>query len=180
MKLVFTRTEKLEFDGLLYTNSKSPQFQKLLRTNRKLLAFILIGLAVILFFFNKPVSLLVIIVGFIAIIIFPRFQRWFYLRSFRNLVQAAEYKNLFGNQLTVTFEDTYLEIVGSAAIVKHNYENFAYVTETRDNIFVKLIEGHYLVFPKDQIKDLSDFSDYIRRFCVTHSLQFIDDTHWKW
>jgi len=180
MKLVLTRTEKLELDGLLYTNSKSQQFQKLLHTNKKLLVFILIGFAIIFLFFNKQLSLLITIVGAIVVIIFPRFQRWFYLRSFKKLVKADEHKNLFGNQFTVTFEDTYLEIVGSMASSKHKYDNFSYVSETTDNIFIKLIVGHYLVFPKNQIKDLPDFLDYIRRFCVSHSLQFIDDTHWKW
>lgn len=63
---------------------------------------------------------------------------------------------------------------------KHNYDNFSYVSETTDNIFIKLIVGHYLVFPKDQIIDLPDFLEYIRRFCISYSLQFIDDTQWKW
>ncbi|WP_454045059.1 YcxB family protein [Chryseobacterium sp. Marseille-Q8038] len=180
MKLVFTRTEKLELEGLLYTNSKSLQFQKLLRTNKKLLVFILIGSAIISLFFNKQLSLFITIVGGLAVFIFPRFQRWFYLRSFKKLVKADEHKNLFGNRFTVTFEDTYLEIVGSMASSKHNYDNFSYVSETTDNIFIKLIVGHYLVFPKDQIKDLPEFLDYIQRFCADHSLQYIDDKHWRW
>ncbi|RQO37708.1 hypothetical protein DBR39_12525 [Chryseobacterium sp. KBW03] len=180
MKLVFTRTEKLELEGLLYTNSKSPQFQKLLRTNKKLLVFILIGFAIILFFFNKQLSLLITIVGAIAVIIFPRFQRWFYWRSFKKLIKADEHKNLFGEQFTVTFEGNYLEIVGSMASSKHNYDNFSYVSETIDNIFIKLIVGNYLVFPKDQIKDLPEFLDYIQGFCSDHSLQYIDDRHWRW
>lgn len=84
MKLVFTRTEKLELEVLLYTNSKSPQFQKLLGTNKKLLVFILIGLAIILLFSANSLHFLLLLSVPLQLLFFHDFSDSFICAPLKN------------------------------------------------------------------------------------------------
>jgi hypothetical protein len=178
--ITLIQTEKAGVESWLYASSNSPAFHKTVRLSRIILVLFVILMAGLFLAFNKMISLAFIIVGGIACLIFPRFQRWYYKNYTTRLLRSNEYKNQIGQQYTIQFHEKHLEITGASTVVKHTFENFAGVNETSEYIFIKLIVGHYLVFPKDQLVDINDFRNYLKSLCAAYNITYTPDDKWVW
>lgn len=85
-----------------------------------------------------------------------------------------------GLESVITLNENFIEIKNSQSETKYLPENFEYISETRDNFFIKLKSGIFLTFAKNQIKNQEALRNYFQQRCEKSSIAYIDDQNWTW
>jgi hypothetical protein len=129
---------------------------------------------------DKRIALLFIGVGAIAFFILPRYLSMYYKRYFTKLVQSEENQKRQGQSFDIYFNDTYIEIKAALLETKYSFENFEYIAETGENIFIKLKLGEFLTFPKSQLQDVDEVRNYFRSICDTQKIEYKEELSWQW
>jgi len=179
-KISLISDEKVILDATLYTASKSEQLASARKKGRLIFALIIILLGVLFVAVDKRIALLSIGVGAVAFFILPRYLSIYYKRYFTKLVKSDENQKRQGQSFDIYFNDTFIEIKTALLETKYSFENFEYIAETSENIFIKLKLGEFLTFPKSQLQDVDEIRNYFRRICDTRKIDYKEELDWQW
>ncbi len=176
--LVFT--EKNILDNLLYTASKSDQLKKSRKTGRLLFAVFIVLFSLILLAINKLIAGLTFVVGIIIFLLFPQYLKLYYKKYLIKTSKSGENKKLVNLEYKITLKDDCIESKNTMGESKYLHNGFEYISETEENIFIKLNTPMFLVFPKNQIDNIEELKNYFEAICNKHNIEYIDEKNWVW
>ncbi|KPH13381.1 YcxB family protein [Chryseobacterium sp. ERMR1:04] len=179
-EIILTLTEKNILDSLLYSASKSDPLKKSRKTGRILFGAIFLLLTLIFLFLNKFIAGVTFVVASITFFLFPQYLRIYYRKYFTKLSKSEENKKLIGLEYRVTFKDNYLETKNTYGESKFFYSNFEYISETKENFFIKLKTQIIIMFPKSQIENINELKSYFQEVCSRDQIEYINDENWVW
>ena len=179
-EIILILTEKNILDSLLYSVTKSNQFKKSRKTGRLLFGAIFLLLTLIFLVLNKFIAGLTFVVGVIIFVLFPQYLKIYYKKHFTKLSKSNENKKLLGLEYRITFKEEYIEIRSLIGESKLLYNSFDYISETKENIFIKLKTAVLLTFPKNQINNISELKNYFETICAQYKIEYLDDENWTW
>ncbi|MFP3596954.1 YcxB family protein [Chryseobacterium sp. SIMBA_029] len=179
-EIILTLTEKNILDSLLYSASKSDPLKKSRKMGRILFGVIFLLLTLIFLFLNKFIAGVVFVVAAITFILFPQYLKIYYKKYFTKLSKSQENKKLIGLEYRTTLSEDYLESNNIYGESKFFYSNFEYISETKENFFIKLKTQVFIMFPKSQIEKINELKHYFQEVCTRYQIEYINDENWVW
>jgi hypothetical protein len=167
-------------EHLLFITSKSKEFRK----NRILVSVIvtsLIALIGILFYVynNNLMALYCGVCAIIFLVILPsRLARRFKIRFLKHILET--YKNAFGEEITLSLEDLYIDIQDINGVSKINYSALEEIIEIPNHILIKLKTGNSLIIPKKKIIELDHFKMELQILMNKLAINYAQELDWKW
>lgn len=175
-----TLNEKVLLDAMLYQASKSDQLKKSRKTARMLFAVIIVLAGGLLMYSWPLIGLMVLIIGAVFFIFFPKYLAFYYKRYMARAVKSSDYKNRVGQFYDISFGDEYMEIKNDQMEAKYYFSNFEYITETSEHFFIKLKGADFLIFPKAQIQAYPALKTFFKNICTNQGIAYCEEYDWQW
>ncbi|OCA72539.1 hypothetical protein BBI01_10510 [Chryseobacterium artocarpi] len=174
MKLSFN--EKIMLDSLLYEASKSEEIQQSKKTSRLIFAGMIAVIGLFLMIFNLVLGGSIFLVGGLFFLIYPKYAGYYYKKFYTTVAQGEQFKSSDNNTYDVEFNKEYILMKNTQLEAKHHTDHFEWLSETKENFFIKLNSGSYLIFPKQQVPDI----EWLRNYFKEIKIPYHTELDWKW
>lgn len=115
----------------------------------------------------------------LSLTLFPFYSRWRYKEHYLKYVRDT-YKDKFGKEGEIDFDDDTVMIKGKGSEVKVNKSEIEEVDEIRDFYFIKTRIGVVFIVSKNKSNDIEKINNEIRSMIETQRLKHNIELDWKW
>ncbi|MDT7830118.1 YcxB family protein [Pricia sp. S334] len=179
MDLSYTLIEEDYLQQQLYYFSTNPDAKKMRKKAwlAAIIAFIVIDILLYMYadtftvYFFTAVALL-------CIVAFPFFHKHRLKQTYRKSVRDI-YKNNFGKEIHLSFNENQLEITGSTGESKINYTALEKIVEIGSHYFLVFKTGMQLIIPKNEVNNTAVATE-LEKLAVQQKVPFSRELDWKW
>ena len=119
------------------------------------------------------------IFSIITLIFFPFYQRYRYKKHYQKFINE-NYKNRFGEEINVSFEEKTIETFDISGELKINHSSLEKITETSSYIFLKVKTGGTLIIPKDKITKKDELKTKLQSLAQKIKIDYSLALDWEW
>lgn len=120
-----------------------------------------------------------VVASIASLILYPFFQRYQYKKHYLNYIKE-NYKNRFGKESNITFNETYLESIDFTGETKLNYSNIEKIIEISSHYFLKFNTGGTLIIPKLKIENNEEVKKELLNLSKKLNIEYLTTLNWKW
>ncbi|RPD91655.1 hypothetical protein EGM88_14540 [Aureibaculum marinum] len=168
---------------VLYYNSNNKTSKKQRLKVWLFVTLIIFSIALIIYFYKDQIEighyLGAIPILILGIFLFPYFYRNVLKKRFFKLVEE-NYKNNFGKEFHLFFQEKELEINDTTGTSKIDYSSLEKIIEIGTHFFFVINTGVYLIIPKSELDNVNIIRKKIKDIAVENQILFSSELDWKW
>jgi hypothetical protein len=180
MILKYSLTENDFLQQQLFAVSKSERIKKQRRKSWLINSFAILVLSFLFYDSgNKFLAYWFLAIGILFICLLPFYIKAHYKNHYKKFI-AETYKNRFGIDSTIKFNDDFIETFDTTSESKINLSEIDQIFETGEYIYLKIKSGGVLIIPKLKIENLVGLRETLLKIADKLNVKFVSELNWKW
>jgi hypothetical protein len=164
----------------LYNASKTPRIKKARIRQWIMTSITFFGLAYLFHIGgNEFLRNYFLLFGALSVILYPFYSRWRYKNHYRKFIRDT-YKNRFGQESYITFEDEAIVTKDVSGEAKVNVSEIEEVHEIKEYYFLQSRMGGTLIISKNKTDNIQDVTNAIKSMVEARGVKHSVELDWRW